>query len=489
MRVAFITSGYENMGVEFLSSQLKKEGHEVRLFFDPKIFGGSVLPRIDFLNKRFDLKEKIIEQVLQWDAGIIGFSCMTHNYMWCIDIAREIKKISNIPVIFGGIHPTLLPEEVLSQECVDMVAVGEAEVSFLKLLSNMKRGTDSVDINGIYFKRNGKIISNPVEPPSLDLDSFAFLDKDLFYEKISVFAKIEYAVMASKGCPFSCFYCCNDHLKRLYKGYQTCRRRGVKHVIDELKLAKRKYNMRRVVFYDEIFPSQISWLEEFCKEYKKEIDLPFLIYYRFELCDEKRVSLLKSAGCSLIGFGLQSASERVRREICNRPETNAQVADAIQLCKKYKIQIAVDHIFGLPTETEEETKKAVRFYRGLSPDMVYSYWLVYYPKASIIDIALRAGLLTENDVKMINSGEDSYYHKGTFINNRKNLLKYELLFDLIPLLSSKWHRKISESKIIFRILPGGLFLHFFFLSIVGMKLKPRLFLSKLELLFSKKSIP
>jgi len=489
MRVAFIASGYENMGVEFLSAQLKREGHEVRLFFDPKIFGGGILPKINFLNKIFDLKEKIIAQILQWNPHIIGFSCMTHNYLWCIDIAQEIKKIKNIPIIFGGIHPTLLPEEVLSQECIDMVAVGEAEVSFLKLLNNMTRGIESFEIRGIYFKQNGKIILNPIESPSLDLDSFAFSDKDIFYEKISAFAKIEYSIMASRGCLFNCFYCCNDYLKRLYKGYQIYRRRSVKNVIDELKLIKKKYNTRKIIFYDEVFPSQISWLEEFSKEYKKEIDLPFAIYYHFGLCDEKRIALLKSAGCSIIFFGLQSVSERVRSEICNRLETNAQVAEDIQLCKKHKIQTWIDHIFGLPTETEEDAKKAVEFYRELSPDIIFSYWLVYYPKTNIIDIALHTGLLKKEDIKMINNGTDSYYHEGTFINNKKNLLKYELLFDLIPLLSFKWHKKISENKIVFRMLSGGLLLHFFLLLISGMKLKPKLFLSRLELLFSKKSVP
>ncbi len=386
MKIAFITSGHENMGVEFLSAQLKREGHEVRLFFDPRIFGGGILLKIEFVNKMFDLRERIIAEVLRWGPDIVGFSCMTHNYMWCIDIARGIKKIKSIPVIFGGIHPTLLPQEVLSQECVDMVAVGEAEVSFIKLLSNMALGINNVDTKGIYFKRNGKIIANPIEPPSLDLDYFIFPDKDLFYEKIFSFAKMEYSIMASKGCPFSCFYCSNDYLKRLYKGYQFCRKRSVRHVVDELKQAKNKYGMRGVVFYDEIFPSEVSWLEEFSREYKKESNLPFTIFYHFGLCDEKRIELLKSAGCTMISFGLQSASERVRRDICNRAETNAQVIEIIRLCKKYKIQVWIDHIFGLPTETEEEVKKAVKFYCELSPDMIYSFWLVYFPKASIVDM-------------------------------------------------------------------------------------------------------
>lgn len=489
MRVAFITCGQENMGVEFLSAQLKKHGHEVRLFFDPRSFGGGVLLKIGFLEKMLDLREKIVKQSLEWKPDIVGFSCMTHNYQWCLSVAKEIKKRANMPVIFGGIHPTLLPQEVLSQDCVDMVAVGEAEVSFPKLLSNMARGIDSADTKGIYFKRGGRIVANPIEPPSSDLDSFEFLDKDIFYAKIFSLARMEYTAMASRGCPFACFYCSNDYLRKLYKGYSFSRKRSVGHLVSELKQAKEKYGMRGVVFYDEVFPSEVSWLEEFSREYKREIDLPFTIFYHFGLCDEKRIELLRNAGCTMISFGLQSASERVRREVCNRAETNAQVSRIIQLCKKHKMQIWIDHIFGLPTESDEETRSAAAFYRELSPDIIYSFWLVYFPRASILGIALQAGILGENEVEKINSGQVGYYYKGMFVKNRKYLLKYQLLFDLIPLVPARWHRKISENKIAFRMLPGGLLPHLFLLLIVAIKLRQKLIFSRFELLFSKKSLP
>lgn len=489
MRVAFVASGYENFGIESLSAQLKRDGHDVRLFFDPKVFGGGIFIKIEFLNDFFDVKKKIISQILEWKPDIIGFSCMTHNYLWCLGIASEIRKNKNIPIIFGGIHPTLIPDEVLSQDCIDMVAVGEAEISFSSLLKDMENGLSRTDIRGIYFKKNGKIISNSIEPLCSGLDSLPFLDKSIFYEKVPAFSKIAYATMASRGCPFSCFYCCNDYLKKIYKGYQLHRKRSVKHVIAELKEAKRKYNIKSVIFYDEIFPGELSWLKEFSEEYRKEINLPFTIYYHFNLCDERLIALLKAANCQLMIFGLQSASERVRREICNRFETNDQVASAVRLCKKYRIDIWIDHIFGLPTETEEELAVAVEFYRELAPHIIYSYWLVYYPKATIINIALDANILPKNYKEIIHRGTDSYLYEGVFIKDRKNLFKYELMFDLIPLIPKRLHKLICKNSVLFNLLPRTNLLHFFLTFLCGMRLKNNVFFSHFILLFSKKYIP
>ena len=154
MKMAFITSGQESLGVEALSAYLKRNNHQVRLFFDPQTFGGSIFLRVNFLKNFLDLKEKIVSQVIEWQPDLIGFSCMVHNYQWSLDIAREIKKREpNLPIIFGGIQPTSIADEVLGNDCVDFVAIGEAELSLTSLLENMENGIDRTDIKGIYFKK------------------------------------------------------------------------------------------------------------------------------------------------------------------------------------------------------------------------------------------------------------------------------------------------------------------------------------------------
>jgi radical SAM superfamily enzyme YgiQ (UPF0313 family) len=490
MKVSFITSGQESLGVEALSAYLKRNNHQVRLFFDPQTFGGSIFLRVNFLKKIFDLKEKIISEVIQWEPDLIGFSCMVHNYQWSLEIAREIRKRApSLPIIFGGIQPTSMADEVLENDCVDMVAIGEAELSLTSLLENMENGSVRTDIKGIYFKKDGRIIKNPVHSLVKDLDSLPFKDKDIFFDKIPGFIKKSYSIMASKGCPFSCTYCCNEFLKNLYKGDKFCRKRSVDHVIRELKEAKQKYNFRMVHFYDEIFPSELSWLREFTKRYKQEIGVPFQVYYHAMMGTEERIKLMKEAGCWIVFFGLQSASDKVRRDVCNRFYTNEEIESFVKLCRKYDIQVSIDHILGFPDETPEHLKEAADFYRKISPDIIYSFWLTYYPKTKIIYKALESNLLTEEDMKKINSGEKSFFYAPAFVKNKKDLVRYQTLFDLIPLMSAKMHKRFSDNAILVKILPYGYFTHFFLVFLAGFKLKYNIFADTFKLLFSRKFVP
>jgi len=490
MKVAFIASGFENLGIEYLSASLKKDGHDVRLFFDPQIFGGGIFLKIGFLQKKFDLKRKIIDQVIQWRPDIIGFSCMTHNYHWCLEIASELRRKNNkTPIIFGGIHPTSVPDDVLSNDCVDMVAVGESERSFGFLLKALEKNDFRTDIGGIYFKKDRTVIKNPPMSFSENINDLPYPDKKLFFNKMPGFAKINYSIMASRGCPYSCSYCCNDLLKKLYKGDNFRRERSVDSVISELKHAKDNYSIKKVFFYDEVFPFKAEWIIEFSQKYKKEIDLPFKIYYHFKLTNEECIRLLKEAGCNFIIFGLQSASEKIRREVCNRYYTNDEVRQAVAICRKYDIEFEIDHIFGLPFETENEYKAAVEFYRELSPNIIYSYWLTYYPATSIIKKGLEAGLLTNADMRQILEGENSFYHKGMFIKNKKELLSFEMLFDLIPLLPASLHKKITNNRFLLKIMPKTYLVHFFLLLLASFRLKDNLFMNNFKLLLSKKNVP
>jgi len=296
MKIALVTSGQENLGVEYLLAVLKKNGHDARLFFDPQTFGGGLFFRNNYLRHKFDLSTKIVTNIIEYQPDIIGFSCMTHNYRWSITIAQKIKKVKDIPIIFGGIHPTSVPEFVLSNACVDMVAVGEGERSFLKLLENLREQKDATDVPGIYFKKNGQVVKNRPYPLIEDLNSLPFPAKHLFYDKISAYQYL-YSIMTSRGCPFSCSYCCNDLLTNLYEGKYQIRRRSVDNVLQELKWAKDTFNLREIFFIDEVFAFETTWLKEFTARYKDEIGLPFYAYYHFKFATEERIKLLKEAGC------------------------------------------------------------------------------------------------------------------------------------------------------------------------------------------------
>jgi len=369
-----------------------------------------------------------------------------------------------------------------------MVAIGEAEKSFPELLDHLANKIMTAEVKGVWFKKNGNIISNPPYPLADNLDSLPMPDKQLFYDKMPVFAKTKYAIMASRGCHFSCTYCCNNVLKKIYKGFQLRRRRSVNNIIHELLLAKTKYNFPYVHFYDEIFPSDYEWLEEFSAKYRQLINLPFIISHHFNLIKEDKLRLLKEAGLFHIAFGLQSASEKIRREVCHRYQSNEDVKKAANLCKKYGIDFHIDHIFGLPYETEENLKLAVDLYRETAPNLVFSYWLTYLPGTEIINIAQEAGLIAETDIRFWEDGGKTFHDQGKY-NYNKMFKEYELLFDLIPLLPVNLHKSLQNHKFLLKFFPNNYFTHFFLTFVSGLRLQRPIYFDRIRYLLSRKYVP
>ncbi|HPN57447.1 MAG TPA: cobalamin-dependent protein, partial [Candidatus Omnitrophota bacterium] len=159
MKIAFVNDCVERLGVEYISAILKNNGHQVQLFVDPQIFN-NVYMQINRLSRYFDYSEKIIKDLVTYQPDLIGFSVDTESYQWASRTARRIKAHLRTPIIFGGIHPTSVPERVILNDSVDILCVGEGEYPMLELADSMSRGRMDMSIKNLWFKTNGKIIKN-----------------------------------------------------------------------------------------------------------------------------------------------------------------------------------------------------------------------------------------------------------------------------------------------------------------------------------------
>lgn len=445
-KIVFIATGVESLAIEFLSSFLKSKNHQVEIVFDPTSFATEVIhaPKIaNFL----DIKKELVEQIVNLNPDFIGFSVFTLNYQRILEIARLLKKrLPHIPIIFGGIHPTSVPQIVIKEKCVDMVCVGEGEYALNDLLNHPK----STNIKNIWFKKDGQIIRNSPRPLIKDLDSLPFPDKDAFYRIYPGFFE-DYYTISSRGCPFSCTYCGNNVINDLYQGLGSrVRRRSPKNIVDELALAKKKYHPKRITFVDDVFVQDLNWLKEFAHLYKKKVNLPYAMLTHPRFLSLPIAKTLKKSGCYFLLFGIQSASEKVRREILNRFETNDQISKAAQNCHQAKLKFSIDHIFNIPSEGINEYKQAVQFYYSLHPSVINAYWLQYFPKTKIIDSALKYKMIKKSDVSKIEHGltntslvvgigaKDSFDPKLTYSN-------IQFYFMLLPILPN-WLNRIIIKK-------------------------------------------
>lgn len=448
MNVLFLYNGAENLGVEYLSSFLKSQGHNTYLLFDPAIFSGGQLIDNRLLSKIFSKDDKIVKKAVEFSPDLVAFSTFTGNYNWCLKIAKRIKEKINVPIVFGGVHTSAVPREVLSNDFVNYIIVGEGEDALLDLIDYLKLKKDVSKVPNLGYKLANKVHINSPREYIKDLDKLPFPDKNLFYDKVPVLQE-SYSILTSRGCPFNCTYCSNSMYHKLYcdEGKPPRGRRSPKNVIEELKWAKSKWNIKSVTFIDDVFTSSKQWLEEFIPLYKSEINIPFSCLSHPNTMSKEIAQLLKSGGCWLIIIGVQSGSRRIREDIFNRYGSNERILESIRYVKEAGIKISLDNIFGAPTEEVKDLEMGLSFYKEAKPDRIFTFWLTYYPNTKIIDIAKEHNCISENEIHMINKGFTGFTHSWGSIKGRKRkmYLKYELLFQLVPLFNDGLvYRSVSK---------------------------------------------
>lgn len=428
LRVAFLHNGYESLGLEYLSAALKAEGAAVELFIDPCLFRESGFWDSQAMALMFSQEGRVLEELLAWKPDLVCFSVFTDNYRWALAWAGRIKARADIPVVFGGIHPTSAPETVIAEPAVDYVCVGDGERALPELAAALRAGL-KIGIPGIWHREGGGISSSPPAPPQ-PLDGLLPPDKELFYGKYPFFGR-SYLAAASRGCPYACGYCCNGVYKKLHGGGYY-RKRGPGAVVAELEKAKERWKPEAVHFTDEVFNADKAWLEEFLPLYRERVGLPFSCYAFPDLLDEAAALALKKAGCFKVQLGVQRFDETKRAALLDRRSSNAAIAKALAALKKAGIYSVCDNILGLPDETPEELDALLRFYHENAPDANEVFFLKYYPGTPLFEKALAEGLLTQEEKAGILAGLG---HSGIIKGKGAAAERYLaplLLFPLLP---------------------------------------------------------
>lgn len=474
MRVTFVAHGWENISIEYISAYLKERGHEVALAYEQSLFDDKNYLCIPFLHRLFDQGSNIVRQIVDTKPDLVAFSVMVFTYPPALAVARQLKQVLDVPVIFGGAHAMSCPERILEKDCVDMVCVGEGEEAMAELLDSMARGEVDTSIQGLWFKApSGEVVRNPRRPLIKDLDTMPFPDKELFAPFVSI--RNYYLAVTNRGCPFSCTYCSVSYLTELDKGtenFKKVRERSVDNVLQELEENKHKYDYKWVDFRNAVFSPNKDWILEFCAKYPQRIGLPFRIFSHPLLIREDTSRALKEAGCFAIQIGLESYDPKVRCDILRRHETNAQIHQAMEILERVGATYSLDYILGLPGQTGAELEGAARFFSSLKHCYRISPFMIsYLPRVPLVDYALEKGLLRPEDVAHIEEGEHgNYMDKGSAMTREQERMMqmYKLLFRSMSFMP-RWMRKLFHRSRLyhaFKYLPFGPILRSFDLTMV-----------------------
>jgi len=449
MRVTFVAVGWEQLSVSLLSAIAKQRGHDVRLAYSVALFNDRSHLNIPGLSRIFDDRSDVIAAIKKQRPDVIAFSAISANYQWMLGIAAESKAIfPRIKTVFGGVHPSAVPERVLAQSCVDFVCVGEGDIAFPMILDAIEKDRLNAPIPNTRFKTaSGTAVTGPQTGFVQDLDSLPAYDKTLWEEHIPL--GNYYITMASRGCPYRCTFCFNNFFARLpdKKEGRYVRQRSVGHMLMELNHAKSRYRPRMIEFFDDVFTLDKKWLREFLGRYKNEINIPFQCFTHVNYIDEEVGRWLSQAGCFASQIGVQSLDDEYKRKNVKRYERAADIEKTVRIYRKYNIQAKFDHMFGLPGEDMEAQETARRFYTEHPPHNIQTYWTNYFPGTEMMRQAQDLGLLSAEGAERLNEGldYDVYTSNNRNIGEQKirDYKAYEIIFKLIPHVPGWLRRRLN----------------------------------------------
>ncbi len=432
--------GFENQGVEALSAYLREQGHEPVLAFDPALFDDKLLFHEHRLKALFDDPDGFARRVLDSKPDLVGFSVFSINYPWGRERARRLKRMApELPIVFGGIHPTLCPDAVIGEDAIDYVIVGEGEGALVDLARALGRAESPRAIPNVWGKDAGAVWSNPVRPYIRDLDSLPLPDKELFYSLDPSFARA-YQTLSTRGCPYRCTFCCASHYHKIYEPKDNpIRRRGVDTILREIRHFRARYPVERVLFEDDVFGNSREWLREFAARYPSEVGLKFKAVTYPAFLDVEAVSLLAKAGCYKLELGVQTGSEAERRRL-GRREKNRELEEVGRLCREARLPLHPDHIFGIPGDTREAQEEAVLLYNRMRPAQITCYSMQHFANLPLADRAVEAGDITAADVERLAQGEGVHLMNGRLAlppAKRRFYRPFYALLVLLPWLSPR----------------------------------------------------
>ncbi|MDD6160844.1 MAG: B12-binding domain-containing radical SAM protein [Oscillospiraceae bacterium] len=407
MLVAFYNK--KALGVRYLEGALRARGYRVHVVFF-KDFNSIHPERVTEAELKL-----LVEEIRKHEPMMIGLSVMSSMYLDTVNsVIETIQENCTAPVVCGGAYATMFPNYFLDKG-VPFVIRSDGEIAICRLADALARGEDPSGIPSLCSMKDGAAQINEIGDilneidgyglPTIECESACFIEHDSMVEGDPQKGTLSYEVIASRGCPFTCSYCCCSNLRKLLPaGIKGVRTRSVKSVIDELILAKQK--CKKIVFvhfYDEIFPNLPGWVDEFVVEYKKHIDLPFTIWSHPKAIDPEVLKKLVSVGLTEVIMGIQSGSTRIRRDVFHRYETQEDIINATRMIRESGVfWCSYDFMLQHPFETIEDLKESYYLAKEMyGPFELQLHGLNFLPGTDIVPMAIEAGYYTEEEMDAI----------------------------------------------------------------------------------------
>jgi len=412
MRVALINPRFRlpidtrttpHLGLAYLAAVSERRGDEVVIF-------------------DCDVEEKsIAEFVQEFKPHIVGITANTPQVKQAWRTARDIREVYDCPIVLGGPHVSVLPEESCEKPYIDIIVRGEGEEGWIEVCSRLETflqensvySTEAFmhtenqvfdDCPGITYKTSdGQIHNNPDRTPIADLDSLPWPAYHLF--KMKHYTNLQpatdaidgarsFSIMTSRGCPYRCTFCSQSIMPIKWRS------RSPENVLAEWRHLVEDFGAQEIGILDDSANIRVKRLEELAhmviENNLNHVPWIFVNGIRANLASKELLSLLKEAGLKRTAFGVETGDLEIMKSIDKKIDMDT-IRQAFQNAKEIDLETIGFFIIGLPGDTRETMQRTIDFAIELDPMIANFSMMTPYPGTKVYEMVKRQGRFLIND--------------------------------------------------------------------------------------------
>lgn len=402
-RLPIDTRTTPHLGLAYLAAVSEKRGDEV-VIFDADVE-----------------RQPVAEFIQEFRPHIVGITANTPQVKQAWRTARAIKEVTDVPVVLGGPHVSVLPEESCEKPYVDIVVRGEGEDAWIDICKRLERflqdqpGYSSAAFfhpeNEIfdhcfgitYRTSDGQIHNNPDRAPIADLDGLPWPAYHLF--KMDRYTNLQpatdhvdgarsFSIMTSRGCPYRCTFCSQSIMPIKWRS------RSPENVIAEWRHLVEDMGAQEIGILDDSANIRVKRMDELgralIENNLNHVPWIFVNGIRANLASKELLMLLKTAGLKRVAFGVETGDEDILLSIDKKVDHDT-IRQAFKHAKDVGLETIAFLIIGLPGETRETMQRTIDFAIELDPLIANFSMMTPYPGTKVYEIVKRQGRFLIND--------------------------------------------------------------------------------------------
>lgn len=435
-------SPFPPLGLASIAALIEKDGS-----FEVKIADALIEGNMDGLpyageRIRYGLSDLELEQIIRdFQPDVVGVSCIFSAMEWdSVNICEIVKMVDRrIITVLGGPHAGANGNEILTKSSAcDFAIIGEGELSFKNLLSVLKNGRcDYSSVDGLAYRTNDRIMINAKSQYITDLDSLPMPARHLLnmgkYLEMAVahstFKNKPFTpVLSSRGCPAKCTFCAiANHWGKVQ------RKRGAKHVLDEIEFLVQQYGIREIHFEDDnLTADKERAMEIFNGMIARRFNISWTVPSGMAVhtLDKELLSKMKESGCYSISLAIENGDQEILTQIMRKPVNLKKIPPLIKTIRELDMEVKGFFILGYPGETKHTMESTVNLARELELDWALFFIFSPLPGTEIYETCISKGYMKADDFDPLRSFYQPVIKTPEFDQDYLNELRERTILDV-----------------------------------------------------------